>query len=198
LAVADADGSGLKQLVKFPGAATFTKLIPGGGAYVARQPFGPEGLAAVGNDVVWLGDNSTPTLVAHDRSGQPTRRVRVPFEATPVERGAADARKLREIELARNASTQALVNAKFAALPEQNPFYSGLAVAPNGDLWVTEATGDDKIGPHVAVLSPEGSVRARLRLPARFRITQVDDSFVTGIYRDMDDVEYVRVYAVRK
>jgi hypothetical protein len=198
LAVAAENGAGLKQLVEFPGVATFTKAVPGGGAYVARQPFGPEGLAAVGNNIVWLGDNSTPTLVAYDQSGRTTRRVRVPFESTPVERRAADARRLREVELARSPATQVLVNAKFAALPERNPFYSGLAVAPNGDLWITEAIDDDNIGPQVAVLSPEGSVRARLRVPARFRIVQVDDSLVTGIYRDTDDVEYVRVYAIRR
>jgi hypothetical protein len=198
LALSNEDGTGLRQLVQLPGAATFAKSIPGGGAYVARQPFGPEGLMAVGNEVVWLGDNSTPALVAYDRSGQPTRRVSVPFEATPIDRRAADARRLREIELARNASTQALVNAKFSVLPERNPFYSGLAVAPNGDLWITEAVGDDRIGARVAVISPEGSVRARLRLPARFRIVQVDDGVVTGIYRDQDDVEYVRSYAIRR
>ena len=65
-------------------------------------------------------------------------------------------------------------------------------------MWITEAVGDEAIGAHVAVLSPEGSVRARLRLPARFRIVQVDDSVVTGIYRDLDDVEYVRAYAIRR
>lgn len=198
LATAHDSGTGLRQLVEFPGAATFTKSLPGGGAYVARQPFGPEGLTAVGNDVVWIGDNSTPIVVAYDRSGQPTRRVRVPFESTPVDRRAADARRVREVEVARNAASQALVNGKFAALPERNPFYSGLAVSPNGDLWITEAVGDDKSGAQVAVLSPEGSLRARLRLPARFRIVQVDDSLVTGIYRDLDDVEYVRVYAIRR
>jgi hypothetical protein len=105
---------------------------------------------------------------------------------------------MREVELARNAATKGLVNGKFGALPERNPFYSGLAVSPNGDLWITEAIGDDRSGAQVAVLSPEGSVQARLRLPHRFRIVQVDDSFVTGIYRDLDDAEYVRVYALRK
>jgi hypothetical protein len=198
IAIAEEDGAGLRQLVKFPGTATYTKSTSGGGAYVSRQPFGPEGLAAVGNDVVWLGDNSTPIVVAYGRSGQPGRRVRVPFESTPVHRRAADARRIREVELARNAATKALVNGKFGALPERNPFYSGLALSPNGDLWITEAVDDDRSGAQVAVLSPEGSVRARLRLPPQFRIVQVDDSFVTGIYRDLDDVEYVRVYALRK
>jgi hypothetical protein len=105
---------------------------------------------------------------------------------------------MREVELARNAATKALVNGKFGALPERTPFYSGLAVSPNGDLWITEAVGDDRSGAQVALLSQEGSVRARLRLPPRFRIVQVDDSFVTGIYRALDDVEYVRVYVLRK
>lgn len=198
LAIADDNGRGLRQLVGFPAAATFMKSIPGGGAYVARQPFGPEGLAAVGSDILWVGDNSTPHVVAYDRSGQSKRRMRVPFESTPVDRRVADARRVRELELARSVATQALVNAKFAALPERNPYYSGIAVAPDGDLWITEAARDDRTGTQVAVLAPEGSVRARLRLPPRFRIVQVDDSLVTGVYRDEDDVEYVRVYAIRR
>lgn len=198
LAIADDNGHGLRQLVEFPAAATFTKSIPGGGAYVARQPFGPEGLAVVGSDIVWVGDNSTPIVVAYDRSGQPKRRVLVPFESIPVDRRVADARRARELELTRSAATQALVSAKYTALPERNPYYSGLEVAPDGDLWITEAVRDDRVGAQVAVIAPDGSVRARLRLPARFRIVQVDDSLVTGIYRDQDDVEFVRVYAIRR
>jgi hypothetical protein len=153
---------------------------------------------AVGNDVVWVGDNATPIVAANDRSGHSAGRVRVPFESTPVERRVAEARRARELESARNAATDALVRAKYAALPERNPYYSGIAVAPDGNLWITEAMPDDRIGAQVAVLAPDGSVRAKVRLPPRFRIVQVDDSLVTGIYRDQDDVEFVRVYDIRR
>ncbi|HEX9563870.1 MAG TPA: hypothetical protein VF981_07860 [Gemmatimonadaceae bacterium] len=105
---------------------------------------------------------------------------------------------MREREVSRSAAIQALVNAKFAALPQRNPYYSGLVVAQDGDLWITEVAPNDSIGPRVAVLSTEGVVRARLRLPARFRVVQVDDDLVTGIYRDEDDVEFVRVYAIQR
>jgi len=198
LAIADSGGGRLRQLGRFPGVASFTKATPGGGAYVARQPFGPEGLTAVGNDIVWAGDNSTSMVVGYDRSGQTKARLRVPFESTPVDRRAVDGRRVREREVSRSAAIQALVNAKFAALPQRNPYYSGLVVAQDGDLWITEVAPNDSIGPRVAVLSTEGVVRARLRLPARFRVVQVDDDLVTGIYRDEDDVEFVRVYAIQR
>ena len=198
LALADSGGSGLRRLVGFPGAATFTKATPNGGVYVNRQPFGADGLTAVGKDIVWVGDNATPTVVGYDRVGQPRRRVVVPFESTPVERRAADARRQHELGATRGAAVQALINAKYAALPKTNPYYSGLGVAPDGDLWVTGFAPYDQVGAEVAVLSPEGTVRATLRLPARFRVVQVDANVVTGVYRDDDDAEFVRVYAIRR
>jgi hypothetical protein len=137
-------------------------------------------------------------VVGYDRSGQIKARLRTPFEAASLDQGAVSARRARELELARNAATKALVNAKYAVLPQRNPYYSGIAVAPNGDLWVTEFVSGDRAGARVAVMAPDGSVRARLHLPAGFRVMQVDDSVVTGIYRDDDDVEFVRVYAIQR
>lgn len=198
IALSDSGGGNLRQVSRMPGVASFTKAPPGGGAYVARQPFGPEALTAVGADVVWVGDNSIPVVLGYDRSGQIRARLRPPFEAIPLDQGAANARKTRELELARNAATKALVNAKYAMLPQRTPYFSGIAVAPNGDLWVTEFASDDRAGARVAVMTPDGSVRASLHLPARFRVMQVDDSVVTGIYRDDDDVEFVRVYAIQR
>lgn len=198
VALTDSGGGGLRRLVEFPGATTFTKATPNGGAYFSRQPFGDDGLTAIGKDVVWVGDNATPTLVGYDRLGQPKYRVTVPFESTPVERRAADERREREMGTARSAAVQTLINAKYAALPKTTPYYNGIAVAPNGDLWVTSFAPYDKVAAQVAVLSPEGTIRARLRLPARFRVIQVDVDLVTGVYRDEDDVEYVQVYRIQR
>jgi hypothetical protein len=198
LAIADSGGGGLRQLVRFPGTASFTRSTPGGGVFVARQPIGPEGLTAVGDDVAWVGDNATPIVVGYDRSGRPARRVRVPFEPTPIDERVLGARRMRELETVRSPAAQALVNAKYAAAPPRNPYYTGLAVAPDGDLWVTGAPPNDSVGAHVAVFSPDGRIRARLLLPARFRIVQVDDGLLTGILRDEDDVEFVRVYSIRR
>jgi len=198
LALVDSDGSGLRRLVRFPGPATFTKATSNGGVYVSRQPFGVDGLTAAGRDIVWVGDNSTPILVGYDRFGQPRRRVTVPFESTPLERRAVDARRERELGGTRSAAVQVLINAKYAALPKTTPYYSALAVAPDGDLWVTGFAPHDRVGAEVAVLSPEGTVRARLQLPARFRVVQVDANEVTGIYRDEDDAEFVRVFTIRR
>jgi hypothetical protein len=198
VALADSGGGGLRRLVEFPGATTFTKATPNGGVYFSRQPFGADGLTGVGVDIVWVGDNATPTLVGYDRFGQPKRRVAVPFESAPVERRVAEERRERELGTTRSAAVQTLINAKYTALPKTTPYYSGIAVAPNGDLWVTSFAPYDRVAAQVAVLSPEGTIRARLRLPARFRVIQVDADLVTGVYRDEDDVEYVQVYMIQR
>ncbi|HZI26974.1 MAG TPA: hypothetical protein VFD64_02390, partial [Gemmatimonadaceae bacterium] len=107
-------------------------------------------------------------------------------------------RRDRALAAARSPAVQALVNAKYVLVPSVAPYFSGLEVAPDGSLWITTSVQFDSEQPEVAVLSAEGSLRARLRLPPRFRIVQVDPDVVTGVYRDEDDVESVRVYRIRR
>jgi hypothetical protein len=198
IAVTDPLGSRIRRLARIAGSATYQKRLPGDGAYVSPQPFGPSGLVAVGRRLVWIGDNSTPTIIGYDSTGAPVRRLTVPFGSRPIDGRAVAARRDRELAAARSPAVRALVNAKYVLAPSVAPYFSGLEVAPDGSLWITNSVQFDSEQPEVAVLSPEGSLLARLRLPPRFRIVQVDPDVVTGVYRDEDDVEFVRVYRIRR
>ena len=198
VAVADSAGQIVQRLLRVPGAASFTKRLSGGGAYIAQQPFGASGLVAVGGRTVWVGDNATPSIVQYDARGRAIQRVTVPFRSLSVDRNVVEAQRRHELEAARSAAVRALLNEKYAVSAQATPYYSGLAVAPDGDLWVTSTALYDTAAPDVVVLSNEGTLRATLRLPPRFRIVQVDSDAVTGIQRDEDDIEWVRVYRVRR
>ena len=198
VALADSAGGALRRVVRLPGATVFAKALSGGGVYVSALPFSASGLVAVGNDMFWIGDNSSSTLLGYDQLGQLKRRVTVPFESVPVERSVTVARRDRELETARTSAVRSLISEKYAVVPKTTPCYSGLAVAPDGDLWVTAFVGDDSVAPEVAIISPDGRVRATLRLPPRFRVVQVDANAVLGIYRDEDDAEFVQIYGIRR
>jgi hypothetical protein len=198
IAVTDPRGNRVRRLLRIAWSATYQKRLPGDGAYVSPQPFGPSGLVAVGPGVVWIGDNSTPTIIGYDSTATPVRRVTVPFPSRPIDRRAVAARRDRELAASRTPAVQALVNAKYALVPSVAPYFRGLKIAPDGSLWITNSVQFDSEQSEVAVLSQEGSLLARLRLPPRFRIVQVDPDVVTGVYRDEDDVESVRVYRIRR
>ena len=88
VAVADSAGQIVQRLFRVPGAASFTKRLSGGGAYVAQQPFGASGLVAVGGRTVWVGDNATPSIVQYDARGRAIQRVTVPFRSLSVDRNS--------------------------------------------------------------------------------------------------------------
>jgi hypothetical protein len=41
-------------------------------------------------------------------------------------------------------------------------------------------------------------VMAKLEVPAGFRIHELGPAYVVGVYRDADDLEYIRLYRLRR
>jgi hypothetical protein len=198
IAISAADGAGLRTIARAPGATSFTARTASGGVYLGPLPFGPTTHVEVAGTLVWTIDSDTPVLRALTASGQVARSVRVPFERVPVTAATRAAAMRRELEATPNAAVRALVQRKYAAAPTESPYVTGLAVAPNGDVWLTAFVPRPDQPARVAVFTESGALRATLTLPPRLRIVALVHDTVVAVHRDADDVETVHVYAVQR
>ena len=82
--------------------------------------------------------------------------------------------------------------------PKYYPAYRGLLVDDMDDLWVEEYPIPGVSQGVWQVFSPAGLKLATVALPASFRLAQAGKDFVLGVYRDEDDVDYVRMYQLRR
>ena len=91
---------------------------------------------------------------------------------------------------------------------EHLPAFTQMLAGEDGTLWLREfVPNEDMVGTwHAApangsswsALDSAGTLLASLRLPARFKPLVFGTDFVAGLYRDEEDVEYVRVYRLQR
>ena len=106
-------------------------------------------------------------------------------------------------QLAEGASNEQIRRAQQRMLervpmPTTLPAYDRFLGDEVGNLWVREyqAPGDAEQLWHVFDI--DGRLLGPVRLPLRFEPAQAGDRFVLGVWRDPDDVPYVRMYALLK
>ncbi len=104
-------------------------------------------------------------------------------------------------EVTRSARTDAdrLVNERLAnamPFPRTKPAYSRFEVDPRGRLWLEDYGQRREPQTLWYRLDPAGSAAAAVRMPARFRPLAFTETAVYGIWRDADDVQVLRGYAL--
>jgi hypothetical protein len=198
VALSTSDGGSLRPVTRVPGTATFTARTSSGGMVIGELPFGTKSLVAAGRAHVWILDNAATVVRGYTTSGGLAHTWRVPVMTQTITPAHIAAARARELEQLTADPIRRIVQQKFAAAPSITPTISGIAVAPNGDLWLTTYVADVNQPAAVLVMTETGVQRASLRLPAGFRVLNVGESNVIGIHRDEDDVETVRVYPYRR
>lgn len=153
-------------------------------------------IAARGNDIL-VGDGSTFELKAYSRAGaliEVLRAATTPERLTDAERSA-----YRENELKGLAPRERAIAVKMVdemPYPKLLPSFKRFFVADDGRIWIQRY-------PHVAesqerwiILDARGRFLDELALPAGFRLWAAGVGYALGVYRDEDDVEHVRQYAL--
>lgn len=79
-------------------------------------------------------------------------------------------------------------------VPDLTPVMQGLRRASNGLLWVERYAALDTMPPVHAVFDGEGKVLGEVRLPRRFRAMDIGPDWIFGVWRDEDDLEWIRMY----
>ena len=82
--------------------------------------------------------------------------------------------------------------------PSTKPAYEDFLVGDDGRLWVRRYDQPMKaLSVRYDVFDPEGQWLGHVTFPPRILLYQVGTGFALGVWRDADDVEYVRGYNFR-
>jgi hypothetical protein len=87
-----------------------------------------------------------------------------------------------------------------AALPEQQTFpaHGSLALDTGGNLWVQEYPRPTDTFDRWTVYEANGDLAGWLRTPRGIRLAEIGDDYILAIERDVNDVERVSLYPLRK
>jgi len=196
----DSTAGSLDTVGTFP-AQTFV-TYGGGGA--STQQFGPNLELALDGDGIYLGHSSRYEIGEYFPDGSLRTLIRREGGLRPVTNEDV-ARRKEEVRSrgADDATVEAMI------YPENHPAFVEMLVDRAGNIWAQRPNPqrtffDEMMGaPDDApapwdVFSPEGVWLGTVEQPARFRIREIGDDYVAGVWVDEFDVEYVRFYEIRK
>jgi hypothetical protein len=169
-----------------------------GGGFFA---FGPWAKEAAADTTMWYGpgDRFEIREVAFDQTT--LRLVRLDRPARPVtEQDMADY-KSRLLERERGTPREQYYAPLIAEMefPQEFPAHYEIRTDPPGNLWVQDYQSFELRVERVwTIFDPAGRYLGDVTLPAGFRIHDIGDDFVIGVWTDELDVEYVHLYRIEK
>jgi hypothetical protein len=189
-----------------PGSEMRVTISTGGGGTmraisIATPPLGRSAPAvAGGNRLIW-GDNARPELHIHDPGGALRSIIRWEAPAIPVEAALVEAMKQDAIANSDGSEgSMGRVEARFAEPPPTTevPWFSNLFLDPDNALWVQEYAPLQTDAVHFRIFDPDGQYLGRRSLPPRHRVLEIGSDAILTVWQDDDDLEYVRVYELRR
>ncbi len=178
------------------------------------RPFGSRLAWTVIGDTLVYSSSSGRAISLIGPTGRVVRELPFPWPTRPrvADLSARVSRSLQrnKTDDSQRDVTEALRRAAAAGqLPvgDRLPAHGRILTDALGYLWIQDPVDDEdptddpnrRVGaPGWNVISTEGTHVGRAVLPAKFRVYQIDADRVVGVSTDADDVEYVRVYGLRR
>jgi hypothetical protein len=150
------------------------------------QPIGPHTVALVNGDRIYIGDSAKPQIDEYSQDGAKLRTLELGVQPRAVTKAELDDWYQRMRDQTSQRSRPGFERG-WAQVPKPrfHPYFWGLVPVDGGGVWV--APGD------VAFL-PVGR-RITIRAPQIQRL-RVGPNYMIGIWRDDQNVEYLRVYTI--
>jgi hypothetical protein len=180
-------------------AASFRLIAVGDPPRSAVQMFSPYTLYASGTGHVYAGDNDSTQVYRFTLDGRPQGAVSVADRPTPVTpQHVAAFRAERATWAGTDPMKRALVqSATVIPVPSRHPYFGRLLVDALGHLWVASPPIPSQ-RESWAVFDASGRRVGAVTMPPRFTSQEIGADYVLGVARDEDDVEYVRMYGLRR
>ena len=198
-----ATGDPVDSLGAFPGPEQFIQTGGSGNlrtVAITTLPFGRNPTAAVEGTRFCFGASDTYEIACYERDGTLRRLMRRSVAPRPVTPADFEAYKEQDLAGVDDETARRDAERRYAEMPvpETMPAYATFTFDASGNLWVREFTVGEVASWPWTVFDPEGRMLGTIALPADFRVTQIGDDFVLGLWRDDLDVEHVRLYRLIK
>jgi hypothetical protein len=177
---------------RLPGA--WLRTIPGS---ISPLPFAGEPFFAAGGGSLVAGHGDIFAIRWYSPRGKLLRIVRsdlapAPVTAAAIERHEAE-RRLSAERRGVGTRTQFVT-----AYPQHFPFIAGVVIDHEGNVWLRRWTPPNVVTATWLVFSPNGIPVARIDLPVAFRVSDIKEKQVLGVFTDQDGVEFIRLYRLKR
>lgn len=194
------------SLFTLPGGERKVSITTGPGGTVTSVslitlPISRNGIVTAAGNRVWAGDNESAELRHYTADGRLEQVVR--WAAPGIAVDAALLERLKQARIAASSGTEQVltgIEVIFAEPPPATrmPYFSNLFLAADGHLWVQEYDPFPRTPLHFRVFHPDGHFLGRLELPPRHRVLDIGTDRILTVWQDQDDLEYLRVYQLRR
>lgn len=147
----------------------------------------------------YLGDDATYQISYHRPDGSVERIIRKAHDLIDVTTEAVQEQKRQWIEgipLDRRQGVAQMF--EDVEGPPTMPAFSEIKVDADGNLWVRDYQLPGDVPPDWTVFRADGLMLGTVAMPDRLVVHQIGRDYVLGRWRDEEDVEYVRLYELRK
>lgn len=205
------DGAAGDTVMRLPGVELEQMVLSFAGREMATPspvPLGRMTAVAVGPAGVAVAVNDRYEVELHDAAGKLRALVRVAQPAVPITEADKKAHRQEQLEQFGNMpglravpeplKAQMRKRVEEATYPATLPFVTELRYDPDGNLWAGEVQRPGVTVRRYAVFDTAGALLGRVAMPDRFSPFWIGRDAVAGVWKNEDDVELVRVYAVRK
>jgi hypothetical protein len=202
--LSSADGSIVDTIGSYPDGQ---RWITEHGLAETRR-FAPRNwLVPLANDRFYFGTGEAFEVTEFSWRGEPVRTLRKSWEPRVVTETDVDAQKSHELEQARKSPEGTPENMlryeaslEDASYASTMPAFYRLLLDDAGNLWVEDykPPAERKLGSSWAVFDATGDWLGQVEMPAGLLAYQIGSNFVLGLWRDAEDVEYVRLYELLK
>jgi len=197
------DGALVTDFGEFPGSEFFMDVRnEGGGVMMMARliPFGKHPMAAVGANHLYFSSGDLWEIQAYSRDGVLNRLIRWDRPPRPVESQDVELFVEDQVENAQDPSQAQDIRQQYREMPVPDfmPPFASITVDAEGYLWVERYRTPEETTPVFDIFDPGGRLVGRGTLPEDADVLEIGEGFVLVLYRDELDIEYVRMYDLRR
>ena len=175
------------------------------GAVTMRQlAFGKRTTMVAGGEHIYSGTADSYEIRVLDKAGAPRTIIRRAHTASAVSPDQIEAYKENERDEIASQGAPPRFKAMFEAMLEEMPYpathpaYSGFTLDREGNLWVQDHDIPGDNTRRYQVFDTTGQWLGTVAMPERVEPTDIGPDYVLGVWRDDDEIEYVRLYPLLK
>jgi len=176
---------------------TVLNVVSGRGVTGYAAPYAAEGMVATGDGAFWYANGSDPTVRRIGPDGATLIEVKLPYQPSRV--SAEDRRAYVDRLFPVPHPDEARIRRELgpAAFPAFHSAIVQLVAAPHGSVWVGLGASADEPGRLWCLVSQNGRVLGKVRLPPEDRLLDAADGYVLVSHEDKEGVERVALMAFR-